>query len=68
MDLPRIRYTTTSDGLSLAYYVVGHGDAATVFILGLASHLELTWEVPGLRAIFRRQPGRAGLLGAVSRR
>jgi pimeloyl-ACP methyl ester carboxylesterase len=57
VDLPRIRYTTTSDGLSLAYYIIGHGDATTVFILGLASHLELTWEVPGLRAIFVRLAG-----------
>ena len=54
MDLPRIKYTTTSDGLSIAYYVTGHGDENTVIVMGLASHLELTWEIPGVRAVVTR--------------
>jgi class 3 adenylate cyclase len=54
VELPRIRYTLSHDGLSLAYYVIGRGDRDLVFINGSANHLELTWEIPGFRAVFTR--------------
>jgi class 3 adenylate cyclase/pimeloyl-ACP methyl ester carboxylesterase len=50
VELPRIRYTTTQDGLSIAYYVTGHGEQNTVLLTGATSHLEVNWEIPGMRA------------------
>jgi hypothetical protein len=45
---PQIRYTTTADGVSLAYAVVGHGPPI-VRVLGHFTHLEVEWEWPDLR-------------------
>jgi pimeloyl-ACP methyl ester carboxylesterase/DNA-binding winged helix-turn-helix (wHTH) protein len=43
-----IRFCTTSDGLSLAYAVVGHGPCI-VRVLGHFTHLEAEWQWPDLR-------------------
>jgi pimeloyl-ACP methyl ester carboxylesterase len=45
---PQIRYTTTADGVSLAYAVVGQGPPI-VRVLGHFTHLEVEWEWPDLR-------------------
>ena len=43
-----IRFCTTSDGISLAYSVVGHGPCI-VRVLGHFTHLEAEWRWPDLR-------------------
>jgi pimeloyl-ACP methyl ester carboxylesterase len=43
-----IRFTTTSDGVSLAYATIGSGPAI-VRVLGHFTHLEVEWEWPDLR-------------------
>ena len=54
MELPRIRYVSSRDGLSLAYFVIGQGPRNVVFVNGVASHLEFNWEMPSLRALYLR--------------
>jgi pimeloyl-ACP methyl ester carboxylesterase len=44
----QIRFATTSDGVSIAYSVVGSGPAI-VRVLGHFTHLEMDWEWPELR-------------------
>jgi pimeloyl-ACP methyl ester carboxylesterase len=44
----QIRFTTTSDGVSLAYATLGHGPCI-VRVLGHFTHLEVEWEWPDLR-------------------
>jgi pimeloyl-ACP methyl ester carboxylesterase len=43
-----IRFTTTRDGVSLAYATIGHGPPI-VRVLGHFTHLEVEWEWPDLR-------------------
>ena len=45
------RYARSGD-VSIAYQVTGDGPFDIVFVPGSFSHVELTWEVPGLRAWF----------------
>ncbi len=42
--LPQTRYAK-SDGVSIAYQVVGDGPVDLVLVLGFATHLELQWEL-----------------------
>ncbi|MCC6945862.1 MAG: alpha/beta fold hydrolase, partial [Thermomicrobiales bacterium] len=35
-----------SDGLSIAYQVIGHGSIDVVFVMGWVSHIELFWSEP----------------------
>jgi DNA-binding SARP family transcriptional activator/pimeloyl-ACP methyl ester carboxylesterase len=53
-EKPRTRYALTSDGLHIAYQVVGHGDRDIVFVPGLMSHLDLLWEDPETAAFYQR--------------
>ncbi len=48
-----IRYCTTSDGVSLAYAVVGAGPCI-VRVLGHFTHLEAEWEWPDMRRFWER--------------
>ena len=48
MERPPIRYTKTSDGLHIAYQVVGSGPFDLVYTPGWFSNLECAWEVPEL--------------------
>ena len=41
-----VRYTTTSDGISIAYQVVGSGPVDLITALGSVTHLEVLWEHP----------------------
>src|SRR5688572_7643316 len=50
---PTVRYATT-DGLRIAYQVVGDGPADLVFMPGFVSHVELAWEDPHLAHFLRR--------------
>jgi DNA-binding winged helix-turn-helix (wHTH) protein len=48
-----IRFCTTSDGVSLAYAVMGTGPIV-VRVLGFFTHLEAEWEWPDLRRFWER--------------
>jgi pimeloyl-ACP methyl ester carboxylesterase len=50
----RTRYADTSDGLSIAYQVLGQGPHQLVWVPGFASHVELFWELPGFAHAYRR--------------
>ena len=42
--VPRTRYVQTSDGIHVAFQVIGEGEPDMVLVPGLMSHLELIWE------------------------
>ena len=46
MDPPAIRYTRTTDGLNIAYQVVGEGPFDLVFVPQVISNVEIFWENP----------------------
>jgi pimeloyl-ACP methyl ester carboxylesterase/DNA-binding CsgD family transcriptional regulator len=48
MDAPPVQYVTTSDGLSIAYCVSGHG-TPLIFLPGAFLHGQLAWQYPGLQ-------------------
>jgi DNA-binding SARP family transcriptional activator/pimeloyl-ACP methyl ester carboxylesterase len=52
--MPEVRYVQTSDGIHIAYQVLGHGDRDIVLVPGLMSHLELVWEDPQMAAFYHR--------------
>ena len=47
MDAPPVQYVTTSDGMSIAYAVAGHGTPLLV-LPGVFYHVQYAWEFPGL--------------------
>jgi pimeloyl-ACP methyl ester carboxylesterase len=59
MSTPMTRYAN-SDGVSIAYQVVGDGPIDLVLVLGFATHLELWWELPPMADFLTR-------LGSFSR-
>ena len=48
---PQIQYVTTSDGVSIAYYAMGHGPAVLYLILP-PSHLEAEWQIESFRIAY----------------
>src|ERR671937_1637682 len=54
MDIPRIRYTKTADGVNIAYQVVSEGASDLVFVPGLFSNIEIFWENPRWSRFMRR--------------
>ena len=54
MDIPRIRYTKTADGVNIAYQVVGDGPFDLVFVPGVVSNVEVSWENPRWARFMRR--------------
>jgi DNA-binding SARP family transcriptional activator/pimeloyl-ACP methyl ester carboxylesterase len=42
--VPRTRYAQTSDGIHIAFQVIGEGERDMVLVPGLMSHIELIWE------------------------
>jgi len=52
--VPRTRYVQSTDGVHIAYQVIGHDEPAIVFVPGLMSHLELLWEDEETADFFRR--------------
>jgi pimeloyl-ACP methyl ester carboxylesterase len=50
---PETRYARSGD-VSIAYQVTGNGPFDIVFVPPTASHVELAWQVPVLRAMFER--------------
>ena len=51
---PRTRYALTSDGIHIAYQVLGQGERDIVFVPGLMSHLDLLWEDADTAGFFQR--------------
>ncbi|MCH7837000.1 MAG: adenylate/guanylate cyclase domain-containing protein [Chloroflexi bacterium] len=52
---PRIQYTKTSDGVSIAYWTLGEGTPATVVVAPLGySHISLECAIPELMAWYER--------------
>jgi class 3 adenylate cyclase len=52
--VPETRYATRSDGVSIAYQVLGDGPIDLVFCSGFVSHLDLQWTNPGVTRFLRR--------------
>ncbi len=52
IPVPQTRYAE-SDGLSIAYQVFGQGTTDLLFVPGIVSHIELSWERPGFARMFR---------------
>src|ERR687887_1197639 len=53
MDLPAIRYTRTTDGLNIAYQVVGERPLDLLFVPQVISNVEIFWENPRWAAFMR---------------
>jgi len=54
MDIPEVRYATSSGDVRIAYEVVGRGEVDVVFALGLIPNLEMSREVSFLRRWLER--------------
>ena len=53
-DRPQTQYVRTSDGVYIAYQVSGSGPIDVLFNVGLLSHVEAGWDIPGKAQFFRR--------------
>lgn len=62
MEAPEIRYTRTSDGVSIAYTVFGQGPVDLLCLPGFVSHLEVMLEAPGADRYFGRLASFARLI------
>jgi pimeloyl-ACP methyl ester carboxylesterase len=51
---PEVRYTRASDGVAIAYSVVGEGPVTIVVVSPLISQVELAWEEPALEHFWSR--------------
>jgi pimeloyl-ACP methyl ester carboxylesterase/class 3 adenylate cyclase len=60
VETPETRYSKSTDGVHIAYQVLGDADLDLVLSLGFVSHLEHSWEDPSLARFLRR-------LGSFSR-
>jgi class 3 adenylate cyclase/pimeloyl-ACP methyl ester carboxylesterase len=54
VSVPEIHYARTSDGVSLAYQVLGVGPIDLVYVPGCESNIELNWDYPPLARCLRR--------------
>ena len=54
MEIPETRYTTTADGVHIAYQVIGEGPVDMVFAFGEVSNLDQMWYLPELANFVRR--------------
>jgi len=52
--VPQTRYVQTSDGIHVAFQVIGEGERDMVLVPGLMSHLELVWEDHETADFYRR--------------
>ena len=51
---PETRYVERSDGVSIAYQVVGSGPIDLVYVPGFISHLDLAWSEPHFAGFLER--------------
>lgn len=54
MEVPRTRYTTTREGVCVAYQVFGNGPHDLVYSPGWVTNIEVLWEWPGVARVFSR--------------
>jgi class 3 adenylate cyclase/alpha-beta hydrolase superfamily lysophospholipase len=54
VDVPETQYAKTSDGVHIAYQIVGDGPFDLVAIPGYVSHVELNWADPDMADCLRR--------------
>jgi len=54
VDIPETRYAKTSDGVHIAYQVVGESPIDLVFVLGWVTHIERMWDEPRIARFFER--------------
>jgi DNA-binding SARP family transcriptional activator/pimeloyl-ACP methyl ester carboxylesterase len=54
IEVPETRYTKTSDGVHIAYQVVGDGPFDLVFMSTWFSHIDVQWEHPSFARFLRR--------------
>ena len=54
MEIPDTQYTKTSDGVHIAYQVLGSGPIDFVYVGPWVTHLEYRWELPQYAAYLRR--------------
>ena len=52
--MPTTRYARASDGVSIAYQVVGDGPRDLVWVPGWISHVEAAWDEPTMARFFER--------------
>jgi DNA-binding SARP family transcriptional activator/pimeloyl-ACP methyl ester carboxylesterase len=52
--VPPTRYALTTDGIHIAYQVIGEGERDMVLVPGVMSHLELVWEDHETADFYRR--------------
>jgi hypothetical protein len=57
---PQTRYAPTSDGVHIAYQVIGEGERDMVLVPGVMSHVELVWEDDETADFYRHLAGLAG--------
>jgi class 3 adenylate cyclase len=62
MDLPRIQYTKTSDGVNIAYWTMGEGGIPLVVMPDQISHIQLEFEFDELRTWYQRLAQRGTLV------
>lgn len=53
-ERPETQYARTADGVYIAYQVTGSGPIDLLFNVGLISHVEAAWDIPGKAQFFRR--------------
>jgi pimeloyl-ACP methyl ester carboxylesterase len=51
---PETRYATTTDGVHIAYQIVGDGPFDLVYVPGWVSNVEMMWEEPRLASFLER--------------
>ena len=54
MAAPKTQYTSTADGVHIAYQVTGNGPPDLVFIPSAISHIETYWEEPAVARYLNR--------------
>jgi pimeloyl-ACP methyl ester carboxylesterase len=59
---PRIQYAKTSDGVSIAYWVIGQGPPLVIPPILFANHVQVEWEVPGRRFAYEHLANRATVI------
>ena len=54
MRVPKVRYARTTEGVHIAYQVVGEGPIDLLFVPGYASNLQWQWELPSYARFLER--------------
>ena len=52
--IPETRYAKTSDGIHIAYQVLGDGPIDLVYVGPWVTHIEYRWELPQYASYLRR--------------